>query len=138
MLHGGCRFDFPGEWGSLLQDLAEMASWGAPSVPEAKGRALLALKNVVRALRSKRIVVEGRKGEDLQPLAERITQERTLMNQRAESILGAMVSEWEQHFAATLQVGYGARYGLVLHAFVACCAVVCNQPCSHRALHNGS
>ena len=111
-----CRFDFPGEWGSLLQELADAAAWAAPTTLEAKGRALLALKNVVRALRSKRIVVEGRKGEDLQPLADRIAQERTLMNQRAESILAPMVAEWEQNFAATLQVGRHALAGVLLPA----------------------
>ena len=116
--HGECRFDFPGEWGSLLQDLADAAAWAAPSAPEAKGRALLALKNVVRALRGKRIVVEGRKGEDLQPLADRIARERALMNQRAEAILAPMVSEWEQNFAATLQVVSCARRHRCLHGLL--------------------
>ena len=54
-----CRFDFPGQWPSLLSALAGAAAWTSPLQPAAKLRALFALKNVLRALRSKRFVVEA-------------------------------------------------------------------------------
>ena len=47
-----------GHWQSLLQDLEGALAWEGPSPWGSKRRAALALKNVVRALRSKRIVVE--------------------------------------------------------------------------------
>lgn len=54
-----CRFDFPGEWETLLADLTQAAAWGnAATSVDQKGRALFTLKNTLRALRSKRIVVE--------------------------------------------------------------------------------
>lgn len=54
-----CRFDFPGEWATLLADLTAAASWEnmATSVT-GKERALFTLKNTLCALRGKRIVVE--------------------------------------------------------------------------------
>ena len=54
-----CRFDFPGQWPSLLSDLGGAAAWGSPMPAVAKLRMLFTLKNVLRALRSKRFVVEA-------------------------------------------------------------------------------
>ena len=54
-----CRFDFPGQWPSLLSDLGGAAAWGSPMHAVAKLRMLFTLKNVLRALRSKRFVVEA-------------------------------------------------------------------------------
>lgn len=59
--HGmhACRFDFPNEWSSLLSDLTHAAAWDtAATSVTGKERALFALKNVLRALRGRRIVVE--------------------------------------------------------------------------------
>ncbi len=54
-----CRFDFPGEWPTLLADLTAAASWENTVTSVAgKERALFSLKNTLRALRGKRIVVE--------------------------------------------------------------------------------
>ena len=54
-----CRFDFPGQWPTLLSDLGGAAAWGSPMHAVAKLRMLFTLKNVLRALRSKRFVVEA-------------------------------------------------------------------------------
>ena len=54
-----CRFDFPGQWPSLLSDLGGAAAWGSPMHAVAKQRMLFTLKNVLRALCSKRFVVEA-------------------------------------------------------------------------------
>ena len=55
------RFDFPAKWPTLLSDLTT-AAWWVDGVPQSKieqnDRALFTLKHVVRAVKSKRIVVE--------------------------------------------------------------------------------
>ena len=53
------RFDFPSKWPELLTQLTEAASFAAPTAVATKRRALRALKNIVRALRNKRIVAES-------------------------------------------------------------------------------
>lgn len=54
-----CRFDFPEQWTTLLEDLTAAASWeNAATSVAGKGRALFTLKNTLCALRGKRIVVE--------------------------------------------------------------------------------
>ena len=56
------RFDFPAKWPTLLSDLTTAGLWpedGANvSATEQNDRALFTLKHVVRAVKSKRIVVE--------------------------------------------------------------------------------
>ena len=56
------RFDFPAKWPTLLSDLTSAAWWAEDEVSQAKieqnDRALFTLKHVVRAVKSKRIVVE--------------------------------------------------------------------------------
>ena len=56
------RFDFPAKWPTLLADLTSAAWWMesgvTPEAVEQNNRALFTLKHVVRAVKSKRIVVE--------------------------------------------------------------------------------
>lgn len=52
------RFDFPPHWPNLLTDLASACMPDSPVPLPGRERAMLALKHVLRALRSKRIVVE--------------------------------------------------------------------------------
>jgi len=56
------RFDFPAKWPTLLSDLTSAAWWVEDGATQAKieqnDRALFTLKHVVRAVKSKRIVVE--------------------------------------------------------------------------------
>ena len=56
------RFDFPAKWPTLLADLTSAAWWlesgVTPEAVEQNDRALFTLKHVVRAVKSKRIVVE--------------------------------------------------------------------------------
>ena len=56
------RFDFPAKWPTLLSDLTSAAFWSGDSATETQithsDRALFTLKHVVRAVKSKRIVVE--------------------------------------------------------------------------------
>lgn len=52
------RFDVPRPWGSLLPELASAAAMESPILVGAKSRALTALKYVLRALRSKRFIIE--------------------------------------------------------------------------------
>lgn len=56
------RFDFPGRWPTLLSDLTSAGLWDGDAASEAtverNDRALFTLKHVVRAVKSKRIVVE--------------------------------------------------------------------------------
>lgn len=54
-----CRFDFPGKWTTLLGDLAGAGAWAGPVPGPGKLRALFTLKNVLRALKGKRFVVEA-------------------------------------------------------------------------------
>ena len=52
---------------------------------------------------------------DLKPLTDRIAQERKLMQSRTEELLPAAVDEWQQHFAAVLQVRSGYKLMHHLH-----------------------
>ena len=56
------RFDFPGRWPTLLSGLTEAGSWDGDAANEQtverNDRALFTLKHVIRAVKSKRIVVE--------------------------------------------------------------------------------
>ena len=52
------RFDFPPHWPNLLSELAGACMPDSPVPIPGRERAMLALKHVLRALRSKRIVVE--------------------------------------------------------------------------------
>ena len=52
------RFDFPPHWPGLLTDLTSACMPDSPVPLPGRERAMLALKHVLRALRSKRIVVE--------------------------------------------------------------------------------
>lgn len=56
------RFDFPAKWPTLLSDLTSAAWWREDGATEANieqnDRALFTLKHIVRAVKSKRIVVE--------------------------------------------------------------------------------
>ena len=56
------RFDFPGRWPTLLADLTTTGLWDGDSANaqtvEYNDRALFTLKHVIRAVKSKRIVVE--------------------------------------------------------------------------------
>lgn len=56
------RFDFPARWPTLLADLTSAAWWkeqnNRPEAVKQNDRALFTLKHVVRAVKSKRIVVE--------------------------------------------------------------------------------
>lgn len=56
------RFDFPAKWPTLLADLTSAAWWVengvTPESIEQNDRTLFTLKHVVRAVKSKRIVVE--------------------------------------------------------------------------------
>ncbi|EIE26982.1 ARM repeat-containing protein [Coccomyxa subellipsoidea C-169] len=108
------RFDFPSEWGTLLADLTQAAAWetGATTF-RGKERALFTLKNVIRALRGKRIVVEAPRSngsmspQDLKPLADRIAAERAAMNERARATFPPVAAEWRAHFAAAAQGANG-------------------------------
>ncbi|KAK9829330.1 hypothetical protein WJX72_005222 [[Myrmecia] bisecta] len=108
------RFDFPGHWPLLLRELWAAACWDAPSSPAAKQRALVTLKNVVRALRSKRIVIETptpsggqMSAADLQYYQQRITQERNVLNSETEAVFPLMRHEWQVHMAMVIQGGQG-------------------------------
>lgn len=63
-LHG-CRFDFPAPWEELLSHLRAGASWRGPASMRDKQRSLFTLKNVVRALRGKRFVIEPSLSQDV-------------------------------------------------------------------------
>ncbi len=52
------RFDFPSHWPNLLSELAGACMPDSAVPLPGRERAMLALKHVLRALRSKRIVVE--------------------------------------------------------------------------------
>lgn len=55
------RFDFPAKWPTLLSDLTSATLWvdhATKAAIEHNDRALFTLKHVVRAVKSKRIVVE--------------------------------------------------------------------------------
>ena len=54
---------------------------------------------------------------DLKPLTDRIAQERKLMHSRTEELFPAAVDEWQQHFAAVLQVGMGV---LIYQRYTSC------------------
>ncbi len=54
---------------------------------------------------------------DLKPLTDRIAQERKLMHSRTEELFPAAVDEWQQHFAAVLQVGMGV---LIYQCYTSC------------------
>ncbi len=54
-----CRFDFPGTWEGVLQQLLAGADWASPLPPERKLRALRALKPIFAALATKRFVMVG-------------------------------------------------------------------------------
>ncbi|BDA43024.1 Importin-11 [Coccomyxa sp. Obi] len=104
------RFDFPGEWPTLLADLTAAASWENSATSVAgKERALFTLKNTLRALRGKRIVVETPRSsismspQDLKPLADRIAAERAAMNERIRATFPPAAAEWRAHFAAAAQ-----------------------------------
>lgn len=104
------RFDFPAKWPTLLSDLTT-AAWWVDGVPQSKieqnDRALFTLKHVVRAVKSKRIVVEtsGPSGgsvstAELKPLADKIAHERKMLNTKAEEIFPILRQQWQQHFIA--------------------------------------
>ena len=59
------RFDVPRPWQSLLPDLVAAAALESPVAPEAKSRALTALKYILRALRSKRFIIEAPLGHSI-------------------------------------------------------------------------
>ncbi|DBA91518.1 TPA: hypothetical protein ACH3X1_003140 [Trebouxia sp. C0004] len=105
------RFDFPAKWPTLLSDLTSAAWWvddGATQTKiEQNDRALFTLKHVVRAVKSKRIVVEtsGPSGgsvstAELKPLADKIAHERKMLNTKAEEIFPILHQQWQQHFIA--------------------------------------
>jgi len=60
------RFDFPRPWPSLLPDLVSAAAMESHVPLQAKSRALMALKFVLRALRSKRFIIEPVPGTTIQ------------------------------------------------------------------------
>ncbi|KAA6416744.1 MAG: importin 11 [Trebouxia sp. A1-2] len=105
------RFDFPAKWPTLLSDLTSAAWWVEDGATQAKieqnDRALFTLKHVVRAVKSKRIVVEtsGPSGgsvstAELKPLADKIAHERKMLNTKAEEIFPILRQQWQQHFIA--------------------------------------
>ncbi|KAL3137525.1 hypothetical protein ABBQ38_004810 [Trebouxia sp. C0009 RCD-2024] len=98
------RFDFPAKWPTLLADLTSAAWWkeqnNRPEAVEHNDRALFTLKHVVRAVKSKRIVVETNGPSELKPLADKIAQERKMLNTKAEEIFPILCQQWQQHFIA--------------------------------------
>ncbi|KAK9845638.1 hypothetical protein WJX84_002303, partial [Apatococcus fuscideae] len=113
------RFDFPAHWPSLLTDLASACMPDSPVPLPGRERAMLALKHVLRALRSKRIVVETPRPnsghmspQGLRPLADRITQERQQINSSAESIFMPLRQIWEGLFSTFLAGPPATQEGL--------------------------
>ena len=60
------RFDFPRPWHNLLPNLAAAAAIESSVPIQAKSRALSAIKYILRALRSKRFIIEAPTGMTLQ------------------------------------------------------------------------
>ncbi|KAK9865409.1 hypothetical protein WJX84_004910 [Apatococcus fuscideae] len=104
------RFDFPSHWPGLLSDLAIACMPDSPVAFSGRERAMLALKHVLRALRSKRIVIETPRPnsgqlspQGLRPLADRITHERQQINASAESVFMPLRQVWEAGMTALMQ-----------------------------------
>lgn len=105
------RFDVPRPWNSLLLDLSTASTIQHPSPWQSKFRALLALKHVLRALRTKRFIIEapvqGSLGmltpNQLESLGEALDSDRTTMYQQSKALLSTLRVQWEGNFDALLR-----------------------------------
>lgn len=105
------RFDVPRPWGTLLPDLSTASTIQHPSPWQSKFRALLALKHVLRALRTKRFIIEapvqGSLGlltpNQLESLGEALDHDRTTMYQQSKALLSILRVQWEGNFESLLR-----------------------------------
>lgn len=105
------RFDVPRPWESLIPDLANAAAVESPVPMPAKVRALTALKYLLRALRSKRFVMEVPSelstADDLEALSQQVDNDRATMHRQTKALLGVLRQQWEGNFGALLQQAPG-------------------------------
>jgi hypothetical protein len=102
------RFDVPRPWDSLIPDLANASTIESPGVPiESKVRALTTLKYLLRALRSKRFVMEFRDDysspQDIDAMSRQVDKDRSVMFEQARSLLGVLRQQWEGNFSALIK-----------------------------------
>jgi hypothetical protein len=105
------RFDVPRPWDTLLPDLSTASTIQHPSPWKSKFRALLALKHVLRALRTKRFIIEapvqGSLGlltpNQLESLGEALDHDRTTMYQQSKALLSILRVQWEGNFDSLLR-----------------------------------
>jgi hypothetical protein len=120
------RFDFPGRWPDLLQNLLAAADWSSELNPKAKLRALKALKQIFTALVNKRFVVEQpARGMVLQPANMRaLTQQLNAERESFRTLLSAsfepLAKNFSQHAVAFLGAnGDWQAHGLFARAAAA-------------------
>ena len=101
------RFDVPRPWESLIPDLSNAAAIESPIPMQSKVRALTTLKYLLRALRSKRFVMEVPNelstADDLEALSQQVDNDRATMHRQAKALLGLLRQQWEGNFSALLQ-----------------------------------
>jgi len=102
------RFDVPRPWETLLPmlSLESLVESGGEN-PKFKVRALSTLKYVVRALRSKRFILEFRNdystAQDIESMSRQVDKDRTFMFQQARTLLRVLRQEWEGNFSSLLR-----------------------------------
>ena len=103
------RFDVPRPWSTLIADLATASAVESSTPVASKVRALTTLKYLVRALRSKRFILEVPEGvsssHDIDALSSIVDRDRTTMNQQLKALLRPLRQQWEHNFSALLQQG---------------------------------
>lgn len=101
----------PRPWDSLLPDLAAASALASPTDFRGKARALSTLKYVIRALRTKRFIVDAPSGvsafspTELADISRSIDDDRSNLYRQEKALLGPIRAEWEQNFAALLAHG---------------------------------
>ncbi|KAL4518028.1 hypothetical protein Ndes2526A_g01512 [Nannochloris sp. 'desiccata'] len=119
------RFDVPRPWESLIPILATASTVESGEISNSKVRALSTLKYVLRALRSKRFVMEFRDdystAQDIDAMSKQVDKDRALMFQQARSLLGVLRQQWEGNFSSLLrqEAGWEVRGPLAV-AGLAC------------------
>ncbi|KAK9788462.1 hypothetical protein WJX73_006537 [Symbiochloris irregularis] len=102
------RFDFPSEWPNLLSHLQSAVLWNGPASMRDRQRALFTLKNVIRALRAKRFVIEpsalaGQAGDititaqEMAAITRGLSEKRERMVAMVGNTFPALAQEWQAH-----------------------------------------
>jgi hypothetical protein len=139
------RFDFPGRWPDMLQNLLTAADWSSELNPKAKLRALKALKQIFTALVNKRFVVEQpARGMILQPanmraLTQQLNSEREAFRNLLSASFQPLAKNFSQHVVAFLAaIGDWHAHGLFARAAAAAIARLQFLLTSGEALPAGS